>query len=165
MRWQRASPRPLPQCMAFIRFNLPLRFLFGRRPNRPRIKLKFLGCPYSMYSKYGSMTATTVMSYNGLSSRNTATVDTLIPHTCRGTAKSMGFHRLWLLRISAHPLAPLGTHNASTSWTIGRVKYVLWLTNMNVLPVTSNVYRTDVMLGICSLEWRLSAPRDLCTSP
>ena len=95
------------------------------------------------------------------------TVDTLIPHTCRDseTAKSMGFHRLWLVRISAHPLAPLGTHGASTSWAIGQVKYVLWLTDMNVLPVTSNVYRTDIVLGICSLEWRLSAPRDLCTSP
>ena len=92
------------------------------------------------------------------------TVDTLIPHTCREPAKSMGFHRLWLVRISAHPLAPFGTHGASTSWAIGRVKYILWLTNMNVLPVTSNVYRTDIVLGICSLEWRLSAPRDLCTS-
>ena len=93
------------------------------------------------------------------------TVDTLIPHTCRETAKSMGFHRLWLVGISAHPLAPLGTHSASTSWTIGWVKYVLWLTDMNILPVTSHVYRTDIVLGICSLEWRLSAPRDLCTSP
>ena len=110
--------------------------------------------------------AQTNMILLGCSQRNiNITVDTLIPHTCREPAKSMGFHRLWLVRISAHPLAPFGTHGASTSWAIGRVKYILWLTDMNVLPVTSNIYRTDIVLGICSLEWRLSAPRDLCTSP